>query len=115
MEYQNKDLLCYARFDRGMQEQVRRLVTPNLIEEHRRRTVGPHSDVLARVLNYFRRAPMAGKYAVFAVKSFGPYRIVALSGVRGRRPEFIDDREFATLDDVYHAIFLKRIESLNRS
>jgi len=112
MAIQNKDLLCYERFDRVIREQIKKLLTPELIEEHRRATVGAHSDALARVLNYVRRAPLPGKFAVYAIKPFGPYRIVALTGVRGKRPEFVGEAVFDTLDKVYHEIFLRRIENI---
>jgi len=112
MAYQNKDLLCYERFDRVIRGQIKRLITPELVEEHRRATVGAHSDALSRVVNYIRRAPLPGKFAVYAIKPFGPYRIIALSGVRGKRPEFVGEEEYATLDEIYHAIFLKRIENI---
>jgi len=112
MEFQNKDLLCYERFDQGIREQIKRLLTPELIEEHRHSTVGAQSDALARVLNYVRRAPLPGKFAVYAIKPFGPYRILALSGMRGKRPEFVGDEIYASLDEVYHQIFLKRIENI---
>lgn len=112
MAFQNKDLLCYERFDRGIRAEIKRLLTPELIEEHRHSTVGAQSDALARVLNYVRRAPLPGKFAVYAIKPFGPYRIIALSGVRGKRPEFVGDATYATLDEVYHEIFLKRIENI---
>ena len=114
METRNRDLECYALFDRRLREQITRLITPELIEEHRQHPVGPQSDALARVLNYFRRGPLSGKYAVWARKSFGPYQIIALTGVRGRPPEVVDERPYATLAEIYHAIFLRRIEDFNR-
>ena len=109
MDSRDRDLDCYMLFDRQIREQIDRLLTPELIEEHRRTPIGPQSDVLARVLNYFRRAPIVGKYAVWATGSFGPYQIIALSGVRGRRPQLVDQRDYETLEQAYHAIFLRRV------
>ncbi len=57
MHIENRDLLCYARFDARLAAQIARSITPALIEEHRRAPLGAHSDALARVLNYFRRGP----------------------------------------------------------
>jgi branched-chain amino acid transport system permease protein len=115
VESHNRDLDCYALFERRMREQIARLITPELIEEHRRHPIGPQSDALARVLNYFRRGSLVGKYAVWARKSFGPYQIIALTGIRGRRPQVVDERQYAALAEIYHAIFLRRIEDFNRT
>ena len=115
MEIRNRDLECYALFDQRVRRQIRRLITSELIEEHRLHPLGLQSDALARVLNYFRRAPLGGKYAVWATRSFGPYRIVALTGLRGQRPQPLDGREYATVAEAYHAIFLRRIEDLNHN
>ena len=114
MEFRDRDLDCYKLFNERMRPQIKHLITPKLVEEHRLNPLGPQSDALARVLNYFRRGPLAGKYVVWAKKSFGPYQIVALSGMRGRRPEPVDDREYATIAEVYHAIFLRRLEDFGR-
>jgi branched-chain amino acid transport system permease protein len=114
MDSRDRDLDCYALFERRVREQIDRLLTPQLIEEHRRTPVGPQSDSLARVLNYFRRAPIVGKYAVWAKGSFGPYQIIALSGVRGQRPRSVDEREYETLERAYHAIFLRRLDDFRR-
>ena len=114
MDSRDRDLDCYRLFDRGLREQIDRLLTPKLIEEHRRAPIGPQSDSLARVLNYFRRAPIVGKYAVWAKGSFGPYQIIALSGVRGQRPRLVDEQEYERLEQAYHAIFLRRVDDFRR-
>jgi branched-chain amino acid transport system permease protein len=101
-------------FDRALREQIARLLTPKLIEEHERTPIGPQSDQLARVLNYFRRAPIVGKYAVWAKGSFGPYRVIALSGARGQRPRVVDEQEYQRLEQAYHAIFLRRVADFRR-
>lgn len=109
MHIENRDLLCYARFDQRLAAQIARSITPVLIEEHRRAPLGAHSDALARVLNYFRRGPVPGKYGIATAGPFGPYRIVRLTGQRGRRPEPADDTLYDSMDAVYHAVFLKRL------
>lgn len=114
MDSRDRDLDCYTLFEQRLREQIDRVLTPKLIEEHRRTPIGPQSDSLARVLNYFRRAAIVGKYAVWAKGSFGPYRIIALPGVRGKRPRAVDVQEYETLEQVYHAIFLRRIDDFRR-
>lgn len=109
MHIENRDLLCHARFDQRLAVQIARSITPELIEEHRRAPLGPHSDALARVLNYFRRGPVPGKYGIATAGPFGPYRIVRLTGQRGRRPQAADDTLYDSMEEVYHAVFLKRL------
>jgi len=113
MEFRDRDPDCHAAFDRVARERIKRLVNTQLIEEHRLHPVGQHSDALARVLNYFRRAPLGGKYAVWATAPLGPYRIITLSNVRGECPSFVSEHQYATIDEVYHAIFLRRLRQLD--
>ncbi len=75
------------------------LISPQIIEEHRRQPLGQHSEALERVLLYFRRAKMDDKYALHCAGPNGPYKIIAFSGSRGVSPRLVDDREFATLDE----------------
>jgi branched-chain amino acid transport system permease protein len=112
LEPRNRDIECYALFDARTRQEILRLITPEIIEEHRGRPVGKQSDELARVINYFRRAPLEGKYAVHAVNPLGPYKILALSSVRGVKPRLVTQTEYPTIDSIYHAIFLMRVADL---
>jgi branched-chain amino acid transport system permease protein len=67
------------------------------------------------VLLYFRKNELAGKYCVYTVEPFSRYRIVALSGLPGVPPRVVDDRIYSSLDDAYHAVFLRRINDLRSS
>jgi branched-chain amino acid transport system permease protein len=104
--------VCLARFDANMREALRPLVTDALIAEHRARPNGPHTDALSRVLNYLRRAPVAGKYALYAEKPFAAYRIVVLTGRRGDPPRFADGIVHPSESEAAHAVFLRRIAEL---
>src|SRR5256885_16983650 len=79
----------YERFDHELRRQLKALVDEAVIEEHRANPLGaggPHSEPLRRLLNYFRRAPQAGKDVVVAR---GPGRggpDGGASGPRGRGP-----------------------------
>lgn len=69
------------------------------------------------MLNYFRRAELPDKYAIMRV---GPYRgcsykVMAFSGRAGHPPRVVDDKLYATLDEVYHAVFLLRVNDLLES
>jgi branched-chain amino acid transport system permease protein len=98
-----------------IRDYLKTLVTDELIEEHRLKPLGQHSDALERLLNYFRRGPVPDKYAVMAIKPFEAYRVVALAGRRGVPPRLVEDRMYATLEEAYHAVFLRRINDLLES
>jgi branched-chain amino acid transport system permease protein len=102
-------------FERNLRDQLRRWITPEIIAEHQARPMGQHSDHLERILNYFRKAPIPDKYVVYCVEPFAAYRVVALSGIPGVPPRIVDDRIYPTLDEAYHAVFLRRINDLRSS
>jgi hypothetical protein len=98
-----------------MRNVIRPLISDAVIAEHRQLPNGPHSDDLARILNYFRRVPAPGKYALYAERPFAAYRIVKLAGVRGGLPQFIDDAVYDSEDAAAHAVFLRRLADLGRA
>ena len=108
----DRQQVFFERFDRRIRDELKPLVTDAIIEEHRRKPSGRHSDALDRLLNYFRRAGIADKYAILAVRPFAEYRVVRLSGRRGVRPTPVGDETYASPDEAYHAVFLKRIQAL---
>lgn len=116
-EIRDKQAIAYRRFDKRLRDRLKALITPELIAEHARAPLGPHSDALARVLNYFRRGEMPDKYAIL---QDGPpdawtYSVMALSGEPGKPPRVVDDRTYATRDEAYHAVFLLRVNDLLES
>jgi len=115
MEIADKQSIVVRRFDAQVREELKRLVTDTLIEEHRATNGKRRSDALERVLTFFRRAAVADKYAILAVKPFAEYRIVALSGRRGVPPRAVDDQAFTTPEDALHGVFLKRVQDLMES
>jgi len=78
IEIADKQSIFIRRFDARLREELRGLVTDALIEEHRVTNGKRRSDALERVLTFFRRAAVADKYAILAVRPFAEYRIVAL-------------------------------------
>lgn len=94
---------------------LKEMISPAIIDEHRRQPLGQHSEALERVLLYFRRSKMEDKYALHAAGPKGPYKIIAFSGVRSVSPRLVDDREFTTLDEAYHAVFMRRVHDLLES
>lgn len=115
-EIADKQLIYYRRFDKRLRDRLKSLVTPELIEEHRLKPLGQHSDALDRVLNYFRRGDMADKYAILRHSdNYDSYQVVALSGARGAPPRIVDDRTYHSIDEAYHAVFLLRVNDLMES
>ncbi|WP_031337377.1 branched-chain amino acid ABC transporter permease [Rhodopseudomonas sp. B29] len=114
-EIDDKDTLYFRRYDKMQRDYLKGLISPEIIEEHRRQPLGQHSEALERVLLYFRRAKMEDKYALHAASPNGPYKIIAFSGVRGVSPRLVDDREYSTLDEGYHAVFVRRVHDLMES
>jgi branched-chain amino acid transport system permease protein len=116
IDMHDKQAIYYRRFDKRLRDHLKSLITPELIEEHRRQPLGQHSDGLSRVLNYFRRGDVADKYAIIRqTGQFHAYKIVAFSGVRGAPPRLVDDRIYDDIDAAYHAVFLLRVNDLMES
>src|SRR5262249_19987083 len=101
--------------DKMQRDYLKGLITPEIIEEHRRQPLGQHSEALERVLLYFRRAKMDDKYALHRAGATGHFKIIAISGVRGVSPWLGDDREFGKLAESDHAVFMRRVHDLLES
>src|SRR3954463_10471092 len=108
----DRQLLVFEDWDRKVRERIRALVTDELIEEHARKPLGQHSDALERVLAYFRRQPIAGKYVIIATEPWHEYRIGVMSGRRGELPQLLEDETFSTEEEAMHGVFLRRIRDL---
>lgn len=116
IEISDKQAIHFRRFDKRLRERLKALVTAEVIEEHRSKPLGQHSDALSRLLNYFRRAEVADKYAIMRqAGQFHSYKIVAFSGVRGAPPRLVDDRVYTDINEAYHAVFLLRVNDLMES
>ena len=114
-ETEDKDQIFFRRFDKMQRDFLKRLITDTVIEEHRTRPLGQHSEALERLLIYFRRQGQVDKYAIMVLEEFRAYRIVALSGHRGTAPRVVEDRNYTTPDEAYHALFLRRVQDLLES
>jgi branched-chain amino acid transport system permease protein len=114
-DVRDKSLIYQRRYDNAQREYLKSLISDELIAEHRKSPTGLHSDSLERLMLYFRKSELAGKYCVYAIEPFKQYRIVALSGLPGVPPRTVDDRVYTTIDDAYHAVFLRRVNDLRSS
>ena len=111
-ETEDKDQVYFRRFDKMQRDFLKRLVSDAVIAEHKSRPLGQHSEALERLLIYFRRQGQIDKYAIMVLEEFKAYRIVALSGRRGTAPRVVEDRNYGTPDEAYHALFLRRVQDL---
>lgn len=111
-EIADKSRIAQRRYDKRSRDHLKTLVTPAVMDEHRRQPYGQHGDALMRLLAYFRAQSLVDKYALRADQPFHRYRLIALSGVRGVPPRLVDDKTYASLEEAYHAVFLKRCQDL---
>ncbi|WP_156452059.1 hypothetical protein [Novosphingobium sp. CCH12-A3] len=101
-------------FERRLAQKLATTITERMIEEHRRKPLGQHSDALERVLNFFRRGGLAGKVGIFQPDPARPvYRLIRFPGVRGGSATIIDGEPATSLAEAHHAAFLQRIADLN--
>lgn len=114
-ETKDKDLVYWRRYDKMQRDYLKSLISPELIEEHKRSPLGQHSEPLERLLLYFRRQPLSDKYAITVIEPFKAYRIVALSGQRGVAPRIVEDKIYASQDEAYHGVFMRRVQDLLES
>ena len=114
-ETRDKDQIYWRRYDKMQRDYLKKLVSPEVIEEHARSPLGQHSEALERLLLYFRRAPMSDKYAIITVEAFKAYRIVALSGQRGVAPRLVEEKIYASPEAAYHGVFMRRVQDLLES
>ncbi len=114
-ETEDKDQIFYRRFDKMQRDFLKRLVSDDVIEEHRTRPLGQHSEALDRLLIYFRRQGQVDKYAILVKEEFKAYSIVGLSGHRGTAPRLVEDRSYASPEEAYHALFMRRVQDLLES
>jgi hypothetical protein len=94
------------------EQQIKPLVTPEVIEEHRQTPIGFHSLELERILVYLRRQAQAGKYVIVCTQRDREWAIGELSGVRGVGPTITSDERFASLTSAEHGVFLERLRAL---
>jgi branched-chain amino acid transport system permease protein len=114
-EIDDKDQLYHRRFDKMQRDYLKTLVCDEVIEEHRKKPLGQHSEALERLLLYFRRVPQNDKYAIRRDPRSGKYKIIAFSGARGASPRFVEEKEYETAETAYHGVFRRRIDDLLES
>lgn len=114
-EIDDKDTLYRRRFDKMQRDFLKTLVCEEVIEEHKNKPLGQHSEALERLLLYFRRAPQIDKYAISRDPRTKRYKIVAFSGFRGASPRIVEDNEYDKVEEAYHGVFRRRVYDLLES
>lgn len=105
----DRQLTVFTRFDEELRAHITSLITDELIEEHRQKPLGQHSDSLERVLNYFRRPPHFGLYSRAACRE---YQVIALPVPPGSVPDPIDEPVYYDKTEALHAVFLRHVDML---
>lgn len=105
----DRQLEVFTRFDADLRTLIESLITDELIEEHRQKPLGQHSDALERVLNYFRRPPHFGLYSRVACRE---YQVIALPVAPGSTPAPIDEPVYYDKTEALHAVFLRHVDWL---
>lgn len=99
----------YALFNAHLAAEIRALITPELIAEHKRQPLGRQSDALSRVVNFFRHPP---KFALYARVPMREWQLVRVPvGPGGPQP--IDDTVYTSEADALHAVFLRHVADLH--
>lgn len=107
----DSDLDVRDMFDRMTRAYLLTVIGEDLIEEHRRKPCGHHSEPLARLLAWCQRRPLPEQYAVKA-EADGTFRIVSMTGRRGVAPSYLGEARFASLEEARHGVLLRHISDL---
>jgi branched-chain amino acid transport system permease protein len=105
----DRQLQALALFNARLQQEIRGLITPALIEEHRLKPLGRHSDALERCLNYFRRPPA---YALYSRRPLKEWQLIRVPVDPGSAPTPVDDTVYYNESEAMHAVFLRHVQEL---
>jgi branched-chain amino acid transport system permease protein len=105
----DKQPLVYARFTATLRAQIKTLITPALIEEHRLKPLGQNSDALERVKNFLSRPP---SYALYSKVPMREWQIIRMPITPGLPPQPIDEIIYRDERTAYHAVFLQHLAEL---
>lgn len=103
------DALVAERFHARRIEALRPLITVELVEEHRRAPLGPHSDALQRVLNYLGLFPIDGK--LITEHDGSRWFVCRLAGFPALRAERVAG-PFESEAQALHEVFRRRLHDV---
>ncbi len=107
----DSDIYVRENFDRMTRKYLLTVLSNEIIEEHRRKPYGHHSEPLARLLAWCHRRPLQDQYSVKQEGS-GTFRLIRMSGVRGRPPSYVGEECFPTVEAARHGALLQHIKDL---
>lgn len=105
----DKQHQVYALFNQRLKAEIKLLIAPALIEEHRQQPLGRHSDALERVLNFFRRPP---RYAIYSRVPMREWQLIRMPLVPGAPPSPVDETVYRSEAAAIHAVFLRHVNDL---
>ncbi len=105
------DITVRAHFDAMTVAYLRRVVTDEVIEEHRQNPVGHQSEALGRLLIFLRRLPIDRQYALKQDPD-GTWRLMRMTGRPGHPPVDTGEAGYRTQEEGRHAIFLRQIKDV---
>ncbi|MFD1708849.1 hypothetical protein ACFSCZ_19440 [Siminovitchia sediminis] len=102
-------------FAKRRQAELSKLLTEEVIEEHRLNPRGsadaPHSNELHEILNYMRMSPIEGRSFVYVMEPYKKYAIGEMTS-RGELAKISDHPIYSTEEEAVHAVFLLRLKQL---
>jgi len=98
-------------FDAMTRKYLLMVLSDDIVEEHRQKQSGHHSEPLARLLAWCHRRPLSEQYSL-RQGADGSYRIIRMSGQRGVVPTYVGDAVFNTIDDARHGVLMQHIKDL---
>src|SRR5262249_39815757 len=107
------DAPAYERFDSRMRARLLAFDLNSLIDEHRARPFGPHSDALARLLSHFRGAEIAGKYVIYGLDGNAGWVLGRITRPRAEGSLELDmSTVYPSVEEAEHAVLLARVQAL---
>ena len=102
----------YRRADMTLRDRLSAMDVQGLLDEHRKHPYGPHSDELARLLNYFRRAGTEGKYVIYSRSDKEGWQIGRLNAKQGSPRIDLDSTVHPSSEAAQHAVLEARVAKL---
>lgn len=104
---------AYMKLDKFILENnVKPLVTKEIIEEHRKKPIGQHSANLFKVLNFLRRHHdhSNGKDLIICTVPHEEWCLGEHPGERNKAYILFSDEKFDSREAAEHGLFLKRLK-----
>lgn len=98
-------------FDHFTRRYLLSVLSDQLVDEHRSKPEGHHSEPLTRLLNWCHMRPLDQQYIVIH-RNDDRFQVARLSGKPRSAPAPVDDQTYETVREARHAVFLRHIKDL---